>query len=93
VNTLARRIGIVAWPAFVTAGVLEMFVFAFVEPGSLHTLDGSALELSAVAVYSIAFFVFWALVALACLLALRLACSADEINAPAVGGEGRRAGG
>lgn len=81
-NTLARRMGIVLWPAFVVAGLIEMVVFAFVEPSALHSLDGAALELSATAVYSIAFFVFWALVAAACLLALRLACSAEEINAP-----------
>jgi hypothetical protein len=80
VNALARRLGIVAWPAFVVAGAIEMFVFAFVEPASLHGLGGGELELSATAVYSIAFFVFWALVAAACLVALRLACSAEEIN-------------
>lgn len=80
-NTVAQRIGIVMWPAFVVAGLIEMVVFAFVEPGALHALDGSALDLSATAVYSIAFFVFWALVAAACLLVLRLARSAEEINA------------
>ena len=76
----ARRLAIVAWPAFVAAGALEMFVFAFVEPASLHAIGGGALELSATAIYSLAFFVFWALAAAACAVALRLACSADEIN-------------
>jgi hypothetical protein len=81
-NPLAHRLVIVLWPAFVVAGLIEMVVFAFVEPSALHTLDGSALDLSATAVYSIAFFVFWALVASACLVVLRLASSAEEINAP-----------
>ncbi|MBL8343794.1 MAG: hypothetical protein JNL30_20180 [Rubrivivax sp.] len=81
-NALARRIAQVAWPAFVTAGVTEMVVFAFVEPAALHAPGGSAIGLSATAVYSIAFFVFWALASLGCLLALRLARSADELNGP-----------
>lgn len=86
-NTLGRRIGVVAWPAFVAAGVIEMFVFAFVEPTSLHSLDGSALELSATAVYSLAFFVFWALVGAACLMALRLATPAADVNQAAAASE------
>lgn len=79
-NTWVQRLGIVAWPAFVAAGALEMFVFAFVEPATLRALDGGALELSATAVYSLAFFVFWALVAAACLAVLRLSLRGDEIN-------------
>jgi hypothetical protein len=75
-NRFAQRVGVVAWPAFVVAGLIEMFVFAFVEPASLHTLAGAALELSATAVYSVAFFVFWGLVAGACAVALALADAA-----------------
>lgn len=82
-NELGRRLGIVAWPAFVAAGAIEMFVFAFVEPASLQTLSGAALELSATAVYSLAFFVFWMIVAAACLVAQWLARPAEEINAGA----------
>ena len=81
-NRLAQRVGVVAWPAFVVAGLIEMFVFAFVEPASLHTLTGAALELSATAVYSVAFLVFWALVASACAVALWLAGSAEPAIAP-----------
>ncbi len=82
------RAAIIAWPAFVAAGLIEALVFAFVDPASLHTLDGGALELSATAVYSLAFFTFWALVAGACFVALRLKSSALEINAPPVGQRG-----
>ena len=42
----------------------------------------SDFALSATAVYSLAFFGFWVIVALGSLLVLRLACTADEINAP-----------
>jgi hypothetical protein len=75
----------IAWPAFLMAGVLEIAVFAFVDPLALHTLGGAALTLSPTAVYSLAFFVFWAATAAACLLTLVLARSADQVNAPPAG--------
>lgn len=71
----------VVWPAFLVAAVLEIAVFAFVDPLSLHTVSGAALELSATAVYSLAFLVFWACTSVACALTLLLASSAEVINA------------
>jgi hypothetical protein len=79
----ARRLAIVVWPAFLVAGVLEIAVFAFVDPAAVHAPDGRPLGLSDTAIYSLAFFAFWAIVSVGCLLALRLACSAEEINAEA----------
>ena len=70
-----------AWPAFLVAAVLEVAVFAFVDPLSLRSIGGAALELSAMAVYSLAFLVFWACTAVACGLTMLLASSADEVNA------------
>ncbi len=55
----------VLWPAFFAAGVIEMVVFAFVDPGDLHVLGGPRLQWPPQAVYSVAFFVFWAIVAAA----------------------------
>ncbi len=78
---LVRRAATILWPAFLVAAVLEIAVFAFVDPASLHTLGGAALPLSDTAVYSIAFFVFWASVAAACGLTVLLDRGADEINA------------
>lgn len=78
---VARRAAAVAWPAFMVAGVLEIAVFAFVDPLSLHTLGGTALALTPTAVYSLSFFVFWGAAALAGLLTLLLERSADELNA------------
>ncbi|MBU6259497.1 MAG: hypothetical protein KGL18_05605 [Burkholderiales bacterium] len=80
----ARRAAAVIWPAFMVAGVLEIVVFACVDPGSLHTLGGASLDLSATAIYSIAFFLFWLVTAAACLLALLLDRSGEEINAQPV---------
>ena len=79
-NPLGRQLAAVAWPAFMVAGVLEIAVFAFVDPGTLHTLGGTALNWSATAVYSAAFFVFWAATAAACALTLLLHRPAVEIN-------------
>lgn len=56
----------VLWPSFVMAGVLEALVFALVDP---QALGGNAafqgLELSRQGVYTLAFFVFWAVIAAA----------------------------
>jgi hypothetical protein len=77
----ARRAASIVWPAFLLAAVLEIAVFAFVDPGSLHTLGGEAFALSETAIYSIAFLAFWACTSMACGLTVLLERSADEINA------------
>jgi len=74
----ALHAGIVGWPAFLAAGLIETFVFAFVEPAALHALGGGALDLSATAIYSIAFLGFWALVAAAIAVALMLSRGVGE---------------
>lgn len=81
-NTTARRVSSVLWPSFLMAAVMEIAVFAWVDPGTLHTVGGGPLPLSDAAVYSLAFFVFWAVIAAACLLTLRLTLSTEELNAP-----------
>ena len=84
---LARRAATIAWPAFLGAGVLEMAVFAFVDPTTLSLPGGEALALSTTTVYSLAFFVFWVAAAAACALTLLLAQGAEEVNAePLAGG-------
>ncbi len=72
----------VLWPAFFAAGVLEMVVFAFVDPGELHLLGGSRLDWPRQAVYTIAFFVFWAIVAEAGFTMRLLDQPRDEIDSP-----------
>ena len=77
---LARRAAAVVWPAFLVAGVLEIAVFAFVDPQSLHTVSGVSLQLSDTTVYSLAFFVFWGATAAACALTLLLQRTAEDVN-------------
>ena len=55
----ARHWMVIAWPAFLLAGVLEMIVFAMVDPSDLHWF-GQPLDWSRQAVYTVGFFVFWA---------------------------------
>lgn len=81
---LARRAASIAWPAFLVAAVLEIAVFAFVDPRSLHTLGGAQLPLSDTAIYSIAFLVFWVCTGVACGLTVLLERSADDVNAAPV---------
>ena len=77
----ARRLMWVAWPAFLVAGLLEMLVFALVDPQDLHWA-GQPLEISRQAIYTAAFFVFWALTLVACALTALLAMSPREVNRP-----------
>lgn len=58
----------IAWPAFLGACLLEMLVFAVVDPAEL-AWAGRPVDLSRQAAYTIAFFTFWAVTALACGLA------------------------
>lgn len=48
----------IAWPAFLVAGILELLVFAVVDPQDLMWF-GQPVGLSRQGVYTIAFFVFW----------------------------------
>lgn len=75
-----RRFGSIVWPAFLMAGVLEIIVFALVDPGSLHWFGGTPIELGATTIYSIAFFVFWVVIAAAGLMTQLLGESEVEIN-------------
>lgn len=60
-----------AWPAFMTAALLEFTVFALVDPLELH-LPGT-WEFSRHTVYVLAFFVFWVICMLPGAMALFLA--------------------
>lgn len=71
----------ILWPAFLLACVLEMLVFAFVDPSDFNW-RGAELELSRQTVYSGAFFAFWLLAALSNALVLLLTRPAREINNP-----------
>ena len=56
------RFAQVLWPAFLMAGVLEMVVFSVLDPSALSFGDWHP---EPVTIYSLPFFVFWALIAAA----------------------------
>ena len=78
----------IAWPAFLLAGVIEMLVFALVDPQSLHW-SGQPLDLSREAVYTLAFFIFWFLTMMSSALTTLLSMSPFEINRRQLAGEER----
>ncbi len=69
----------VAWPSFLMAAVLELLVFALVDPQDMHWF-GQPFEISRQAVYTLGFFVFWFTIAVSGALTLFLALPADEVN-------------
>jgi hypothetical protein len=50
----AQRMMWIAWPAFLVAGMLEMLVFAMVDPQDLHWF-GQPLEMSRQGIYTLVF--------------------------------------
>jgi hypothetical protein len=76
---LARKMMWIAWPAFMMAGVLEMVVFALVDPQNLHWY-GQPLALSREGIYTLAFFVFWIITMVSSALTTLLAMSPFEVN-------------
>jgi hypothetical protein len=76
---LRNRVTSVLWPAFLMAGVLEILVFALIDPQDLHW-QGHPLALSRQAVYTLAFFVFWGIAAVSSALTSLLSLSPEEVN-------------
>ena len=74
-----QRLMWIAWPAFLMAGVMEMVVFAFVDPLDVHWL-GSPLEWSRSAIYTVAFFAFWAISIVGGLMTVVLGRSVQDLN-------------
>lgn len=62
-RTMLRRGLQVLWPSFLMAGVMEMLVFAAVDPQAIHGVAEAGL--SRPGVYTLAFFAFWAVIATA----------------------------
>ena len=76
---LAQRLMWIAWPAFLLAGVIEMLVFALVDPQDLQWF-GHPLALSREGVYTLAFFAFWLLTMASSALTTLLSMSPFQVN-------------
>jgi len=63
-RTGARMMAIL-WPSFLMAGVLEALVFSVVDPQALRWFGSQDVSLSPAGLYTLAFFVFWAVISTA----------------------------
>lgn len=71
--------GLVVWPAFLAASLLEALVFSMVDPGELHW-PGFLFQATRQGVYTMAFFAFWLIVMACSSLVLWLAQTAGQVN-------------
>ena len=74
-----QRLIQVLWPSFVVAGFAEILFFTMVNPRELY-IFGEPVHFSALATYSIGFFMFWAVCAGSSLLTSYVTRGADEVN-------------
>lgn len=65
----------VLWPSFMAAAMAEGCFFSVFEPDMLSAMPAAA-------VYSIGFFFFWSLCALACMLTFYLVTVPEDHNPP-----------
>mgnify|MGYP003507827774 FL=1 len=79
---LAQKVGAVLWPSFFSACVATMVFFAFIDPLQLRDISFPGIEISRMAGYSIAFFMFWAAAASACLFTWILLRPSSRFNRP-----------
>jgi hypothetical protein len=79
-NMRAQRLMWIVWPAFLVAGLLEGLVFGMFDPEDMHWC-GQQMTLSREGVYTISFFVFWALSIVSSSLTLLLATYLNGIEA------------
>ncbi len=78
-SVLAQRVMWIVWPSFLMAGVLEVLVFAMVDPQDMHWF-GQSVQLSRQGTYTVAFFVFWLVTMLSSALTALLAIAPSEVN-------------
>jgi MFS superfamily sulfate permease-like transporter len=69
----------IVWPAFLMAGVLEILVFSMVDPQDFRWM-AHTLVWSNEAIYTVMFFLMWAVTLVACGLTALLGLTAEEVN-------------
>ncbi|CAN1536900.1 hypothetical protein MCEMAEM4_01630 [Burkholderiaceae bacterium] len=76
---LAQRMMWILWPAFLLAGVLEILVFALLDPTDLHWA-GQPIDMSREGIYTLSFFVFWTVTAASSALTTLLSVLPSDVN-------------
>jgi hypothetical protein len=80
ITGFGHRVLAILWPAFMMACVLEMLVFAWVDPEDLHWMGGAPIELSRSAVHTLAFLAFWLIISTAGALTQLLLADPGDVN-------------
>lgn len=80
--TLRHRLLVALWPAFLMAGVLEVLVFAVLDPADMRGFSGERMGWSSQAVYTMSFLIFWAVISSATTLTALLLAHPREVNEP-----------
>jgi hypothetical protein len=75
----AKRAIWILWPSFIVAGAAEALFFTIFDPTELQFF-GEPLEVSRTGIYTIGFFLFWAIGAASAALAIFLERSPVEVN-------------
>ena len=70
----------ILWPAFLMAGVLEVLVFAVVDPSEMRWPGGVPIEASRQAIYTLAFLAFWGVTAASSAITALLLWSAEAVR-------------
>ena len=80
VHLVRQRAMVIAWPAFLMAGVLEVLVFAVIDPGDLHWFRGPSIGWSTQAIYTLSFLIFWGVTTATGLLTALMIQGPEEVN-------------
>jgi hypothetical protein len=78
--TTARILQIL-WPAFLMAGVMEMLIFAVVDPTELQWFGGAPIGWSRQAIYTVTFVLCWGVTAASSALTALLMAKSDQEGA------------
>jgi hypothetical protein len=70
----------ILWPSFLMAGVLEVLVFAVVDPAELHWFGGASIEWPMRAIYTVTFLIFWGVISTSGALTALLSVESDDLN-------------
>jgi hypothetical protein len=81
---LTQRLMWIVWPAFLVAGLLELVVFGMFDPDDMHWF-GLETTLSRQGVYTVSFFVFWALTIVSSSLTTLLSMGSASVNGTEAG--------
>lgn len=76
---MGKRLIWILWPSFIIGGIAEAVFFTLIDPQELYLL-GEPVHWSRIAVYSVGFFMFWAIAAASSAFTCFLQRSAAEVN-------------